>query len=93
VVRILRRIADDLDELARARRVADLSSAELESNSRLRRRRRLAEPPVEPPKGPLSAPQGRRAWAEYERKLQRAGLPVPPIRIATSNAELSCSAN
>jgi hypothetical protein len=51
VVRILRRIAGDIKELARARRIADLSSADVESDPRLRRRRRLAEPPIESPKG------------------------------------------
>jgi hypothetical protein len=78
VVRILRRIAGDIEELARARRIADLSSADVESDPRLRRRRRLAEPPIESPKGPMSIHQARRAWEAYERRLQRAGLPIPP---------------
>jgi AcrR family transcriptional regulator len=78
IVRILRRIASDIDELARVRRVADFSSATVDADPRLGRRRRLAEPPIELPKGPLSIPQSQRAWAEYERRLRRAGLPVPP---------------
>jgi len=83
VVRMLRRIAGDLDELARARRVADLSSAAVDADPRLGRRRRFAEPPIEfstkdPSKGPMSVAQACRAWAEYERRLTRAGLPVPP---------------
>jgi len=77
VLRILRRIASDIDELARARRVTDLSSAHVEANPRRRHRRRLAEPPLEAPKGPMSIHQGRQAWDEYARRLQRAGLPVP----------------
>jgi len=28
--------------------------------------------------GPMSLTQVRRAWAEYERRLTQAGLPVPP---------------
>ncbi len=83
VVRILRRIAGGIDELARARRVADLSSAEVDADPRLGRRRRFAEPPIEfstrdPAKWPMSLPQACRAWAEYQRRLTRAGLPVPP---------------
>ena len=78
VVRILRHVASDIDELARARRVTDLSSVVVDADPRLGRRRRLAEPLIEFPKDPLSIPQSRRAWAEYERRLRRAGLPVPP---------------
>jgi hypothetical protein len=77
VVRILRRIANDIDELARARRITDLSSNADEVDPRLRRRRRLGEPPIEAPKGLMSVARGRRERAEYERRLQRAGLPIP----------------
>jgi hypothetical protein len=69
VLRIIRRIADDIEELARVRRVADVSSANEDADRRLRRRRRLAEPPIESPKGPMSVPQARRAWEAYERRL------------------------
>jgi uncharacterized protein YjiS (DUF1127 family) len=60
-----------------------LSSAEVDADPRLGRRRRVAEPPIEfstrdPTKGPMSLPQACRAWAEYERRLRQAGLPVPP---------------
>jgi hypothetical protein len=83
VVRILRRIAGDIDELARARRVADLSSAKVDADPRLGRRRRFAEPPIElatrtPGKGPMSLAQARRAWADFERRLTQAGLPASP---------------
>jgi hypothetical protein len=78
VLRILRRIAGDVDELARARRVADLSSSGVEADPRLQRRRRFAEPAIESPTGPMSIPQARRAWDEYEHRLRRAGLPIPP---------------
>jgi hypothetical protein len=73
-----RRIAADIGELARARRIADVSSAGVDADARLRRRRRLAEPAIEPPGGPMSIHQARRAWDAYEHRLQRAGLPVPP---------------
>ena len=77
VVRVLRRIANDIDEIARARRVADLPSRTA-ADARLRRRQRLGEAPIEPPQGPMSVPQGRRSWGEYARRLERAGLPIPP---------------
>jgi AcrR family transcriptional regulator len=78
VLRVLRRIAGDIEELARGRRLADLPSAAVDADPRLRRRRRLGEPSIQAPTGPMSVSQGRRAWDEYERRLQRAGLPVPP---------------
>jgi AcrR family transcriptional regulator len=77
IVRMLRRIAADIDELARARRVGDLSSSAVDADPRSRRRRQLAEPPIKAPKGPMSIAQGRRAWDNYVRRLERAGLPVP----------------
>ncbi len=78
ILRILRHIAGDIDELARARRTSDLSSADVDADPRFRRRRQLTEPPIEAPKGPLSIHKARRAWAAYERRLRKAGLPVPP---------------
>lgn len=78
VVRILRRIAGDVSELARARRLADLASADVDADTRLGRRRRLAEPPIEFPKGPKSVLHLRQAWEDYERRLRQAGLPMPP---------------
>jgi hypothetical protein len=44
--RILLRIAADVDELARARRVEDLDTAAVDPDRRAERRRRLAEPPL-----------------------------------------------
>jgi hypothetical protein len=44
VVAVLRRIAYDIDELARARAVADLDQAAIVGDRRAERRRRLAEP-------------------------------------------------
>jgi hypothetical protein len=77
IQRILRRIAGDVEELARARRAQELSSATVDRDPRLGRRRRFGEPPIESPKGPMSVPQARRAWGAYERQLKRAGLPIP----------------
>jgi hypothetical protein len=51
VIRVLRRIAHDLEELARARRVGDLSSSGNDADPRMRLRRRLAEPPIELSRG------------------------------------------
>ena len=78
VIRVLRRIAYDLEELARCGRVTDLSSSENDADPRLRRRRRLAEPPIEIPRGGMSIRQSRQAWEDYESRLRRAGLPIPP---------------
>ena len=77
IVRVLRRIASDIDELARARRIKDMSSSTVDADPRLCRRRRLGEAPIEAPTGPMSVPQLHRAWDEYERKLNRAGLLIP----------------
>ena len=78
VIRVLRRIAHDLEELARARRVADLSSSGNDADPRMRLRRRLAEPPIELSRRGTSILQGRKAWENYEHRLQKAGLPAPP---------------
>lgn len=71
------RIAHDLDELAQARRVADLSFCTNDAEPHLRRRRHLAEPPIELSLRGMSIHQSRQAWAEYESRLQSAGLPAP----------------
>jgi hypothetical protein len=47
ILRILGRISADIDELARARRVADLPTEAIDADPRLRIRRRLAEAPIE----------------------------------------------
>jgi len=44
VIQVLRRIAYDLEELARSRRATDLSSSKNDADQRLWLRRRLAEP-------------------------------------------------
>lgn len=77
VIRVLRRIAHDLEELARTRRVKDLSSSANDTDPRLGLRRRLAEPPIELSRGGKSIHQSRQAWADYEASLHRAGLPIP----------------
>jgi len=77
VVRILRRVAGDVGELARARRLADLASADVDADTRLGHRRQLAEPPIAFPKGPKSVLHLRQAWEDYERRLRQAGLPTP----------------
>ena len=76
VIRVLRRIAHDLEELARTRRLKDLSSSANDADPRLRLRRRLAEPPIELSRSGKSIHQSRQAWADYEASLQRAGLPI-----------------
>lgn len=78
VIRVLRRIAYDLEELARSRRVTDLSSSENDTDPRLRLRRRLAEPPIEISRRGTSIRQSHQAWEDYEFGLRRAGLPIPP---------------
>ena len=77
VIRVLRRIAHDLEELARSRRVSDLSTSANDADPRLRLRRRLAEPPIELSRSGKSIHQSRQAWEDYEASLQRAGLPTP----------------
>ena len=77
VIRVLRRIAYDLEELARARRVTDLSTSASDAGPRLRLRRRLAEPPIELSRSGKSIHQSRQAWEDYEASLHRAGLPTP----------------
>jgi AcrR family transcriptional regulator len=89
VIRVLRRIAHDLEELARARRVADMSSSGNDADPRMRLRRRLAEPPIELSRRGTSILQGRKAWENYEHRLQKAGLPAPlnPYRHLHRSAE------
>jgi AcrR family transcriptional regulator len=89
VIRVLRRIAHDLEELARARRVADLSSSGNDADPRMRLRRRLAEPPIELSRRGTSILQGRKAWENYEHRLQKAGLSAPlnPYRHLNRSAE------
>ena len=78
VIRVLRRIAHDLDELARARRVEDLSASANDADPCLRLRRRLAEPPIELSRRATSILPARQAWDDYGHRLEAAGLPAPP---------------
>ena len=89
VIRGLRRIAHDMEALARARRVADLSSSGNDADPRMRLRHRLAEPPIELSRRGTSILQGRKAWENYENRLQKAGLPAPlnPYRHLNRSAE------
>jgi hypothetical protein len=77
IVRILGRIASDIDELARARRVEDLSTEAVDADPRRRIRRRLAEPPIEIPRHGSSNKQWREAIEWFEEEHRRAGLPLP----------------
>ena len=78
VVRVLQRIAHDLEELARAQRVAEMPSSAEEVDPRLRLRRRLAEPPIKLQRKGPSTRQSQLAWEEYDDRHRKAGLPVPP---------------
>lgn len=77
ILRILGRIASDIDELARARRVEDLASEATDADPRLRLRRRLAEPAIEIPRHGSSNKQWRDAIEWFENEHRRAGLPLP----------------
>ena len=77
VIRVLRRIAADIDELARSRRTADLTSKATDTDPRLRLRRLFCEPEIERPKARPNLHREQMAWEEYERQLKRAGLPAP----------------
>jgi len=57
----LGRIASDIDELARARRVEDLPTEANDADPRLGIRRRLAEPPIQMPRHGSSNRQWREA--------------------------------
>jgi hypothetical protein len=77
---VIDRIAADVDELARARRVGDLDTAAVLPGRRAERRRRLAEPDLEfrsfcARKGlPVSpAPQLERAWNAWQAERYRRG--------------------
>jgi hypothetical protein len=75
-VAILGRTASDIDELARARRVADLSTEANDSDPRLRLRRRLAEPPIRLPRRGSSNKQWSEAAEWFVKEHRRAGLPA-----------------
>jgi hypothetical protein len=80
VAAILQRIAADVDELARARRVQDLSTAAVLPDPRAERRRRLAEPDLEfrafctRRRLPASStPQLERAWDAWQAERYQRG--------------------
>jgi hypothetical protein len=80
VAAVIDRIAADVDELARARRVQDLTSAAVLPDPRAERRRRLAEPDLEfrafcGRKGlpASSTPQLERAWDAWQAERYRRG--------------------
>jgi len=80
VAAIVQRIAADVDELARARRVQDLNAAAVLPDPRAERRRRLAGPDLgfrtfctrrRLPASPL--PQLERAWDAWQAERYRRG--------------------
>jgi hypothetical protein len=79
VAAVIDRIAADMDELARARRVQDLTTAAVLPDPRAERRRRLAEPDLEfrafcAHKGlPASARQLERAWDAWQAERDQRG--------------------
>jgi hypothetical protein len=77
---VIDRIAADLDELARARRVQDLNTAAVLPDPRAERRRRLAEPDLEfrafctRRRLPASStPQLERAWDAWQAERYQRG--------------------
>jgi len=80
VAAVIDRIAADVDELARARRVQDLATAAVLPDPRAERRRRLAEPDLEfrtfcSRKGlpASSTPQLERAWDAWQAERYQRG--------------------
>ncbi len=80
VIAVLERIASDVQELARARRVADLRTAGALADRRAKRRRRLAEPDLDfrtfcraKRMSASSTPQLERAWDAWQAELYRRG--------------------
>ncbi|MEV5544441.1 hypothetical protein AB0L13_47415 [Saccharopolyspora shandongensis] len=80
VAAVLERIAADVDELARARRVENLDGATVRGHVRAERRRRLAEPDLdfhtscETTTLPTSStPQLERAWEAWQAERYRRG--------------------
>ena len=80
VAAVIDRIAADVDELARARRAQDLSTAAVLADPRAERRRRLAEPDLEfrafctRRRLPASStPQLERAWDAWQAERYQRG--------------------
>jgi hypothetical protein len=85
VAAILRRVAGDVDELARTRRVEDLTAAAVLPGQRAERRRRLAEPDldfrafIDARRLPSSSTlQLQRAWEAYQDERYRRGERAEP---------------
>lgn len=74
IVRILRRVAADLEELARARTLSDANFSDRETTAVERLRRRYAEPDIPHPSGPMSVPQGRRAGHDTTKRCDEPDL-------------------
>ena len=75
VTAILQRIAADVDELARARRVADLGAAAAPPDRRAERRRRVAEPDLDFREfcRRSKLPRSERSWDLFARERYRRG--------------------
>ena len=75
VAAILQRIAADLDELARARRVADLGAAAALSDRQAERRRRVAEPDLDFREfcRRSKMPRSERSWDLFAAERYRRG--------------------
>ena len=75
VAAILNRIAADVDELARARRVADLDAAAVLGDRRAERRRRAAEPDLDFREfcRRSKLPQSERSWDRFAAERYRRG--------------------
>jgi hypothetical protein len=75
VAAILQRIAADVDELARARRVADLGAAAALADRRAEQRRRVAEPDLDFREfcRRSKLPQSERSWDLFAAERYRRG--------------------
>jgi hypothetical protein len=80
VRRVVERIAYDIDELARSRRVDDLEAARVATDARAERRRRLAEPDLDlrsfldrPGVPSSSTLQMERAWEKWQEERRQRG--------------------
>jgi AcrR family transcriptional regulator len=87
IIRVIRRIAHDLEELARARRVQDLSTSANDADPCLRLRRRLAEPPIQLAVGAMSIQQSRQAWEDYAKTSRGPDCPSHRIPIGISTVQ------
>ena len=83
VAAILQRIAADVDELARARRVADLGAAAAHPDRRAERRRRVAEPDLDFREfcRRNRLPQSERSWHLFAvERYQRGETDIPSYK-------------